>query len=212
MSERSSRSTMTPSQHARRALARATLSLGGWTPDGAPPDLPKYVILAAPHTTFADGPWMRTFALYFGLEVDWLVKRSSTRGLAGPILKKLGAIPVERSAPQGLVDQLAREFASRAQMRLVIAPEGTRARRDYWKAGFYHLARQAQVPVCLSYLDYGRKRGGFGPCFSLTGNVRADMDRIRSFYSDVTAARPNDFTPPRLREEDEEPAQAEAPT
>jgi 1-acyl-sn-glycerol-3-phosphate acyltransferase len=194
---------MDASHRTRRALARAALSLGGWTPDGAPPDLPKYVVLAAPHTTLADGVWMQTFAWYWGLDVDWLVKSSTTRGPAGPLLKKLGAIPVERSAPQGLIDQLAREFASRARMRLVIAPEGTRARRTHWKSGFYHLARQAGVPVCLSYLDYRNKRGGFGPCFSLTGNVRADMDRIRSFYRDVMAARPSDFTPPRLREEDE---------
>lgn len=187
---------------ARSRAARALLSTAGWIAEGAPPDLPKYVVLAAPHTTLADGLWMQAFAWHFGLDVDWLVKQSSTRG-PGRVLPLLGAIPVDRSSPQGLIEELARQFELRPRMRLVIAPEGTRARRAYWKSGFYHLARRANVPVCLSYLDYRTKRGGFGPCFELTGNVRADMDRIRAFYAGVTGARPHEFTPPRLREEDE---------
>jgi hypothetical protein len=36
-----------------------------------------------------------------------------------------------------------------------------------------------------------------------TGDVRADMDVVRAFYSAGQAARPEQFTPPRLIEEDE---------
>ncbi len=67
------------------------------------------------------------------------------------------------------------------------------------------------MPICLSYLDYGRLRGGFGPCFMPSGNLKADMDIVRAFYRDVQARCPEKFTPPRLREEEDAPSSDEAP-
>jgi 1-acyl-sn-glycerol-3-phosphate acyltransferase len=71
----------------------------------------------------------------------------------------------------------------------------------YWKSGFYHIALQAQVPIVLGYLDYARKRGGFGPELIPTGNVREDMDEVRAFYADVTGKYPENFGEIRLKEE-----------
>ena len=87
---------------------------------------------------------------------------------------------------------------------VLIYPEGTRSRAEYWKSGFYHIALGAQVPVVPGYLDYKRKRGGFGEPMMLTGDVRADMDQLRAFYAagDYGPAKPGDFGPVRLREED----------
>ena len=186
----------------RQRLASLVLRLGGWTAEGVPPDLPKYVIVAAPHTWWWDGFWMVAFAWRWGLRINWLVKSTAARYPFGALLRALGAIPVDRSSPQGLVSQLTAEFGERLELLLSISPEGTRARRDYWKSGFYQVARAANVPVCLSYLDYGRMKGGFGPCFLLTGDMHADMNRIRAFYRDVRGRVPEQFTPPRLREED----------
>lgn len=113
----------------------------------------------------------------------------------------VGAIPVERSSPQGLVDKLAKEFEKREELLVLIPPEGTRAKREYWRSGFYHIARKAQVPICLSYLDYGRKEAGIGLCIHPSGDVTRDMDRIREFYKDVHGKVPENFTYPRLMEE-----------
>jgi 1-acyl-sn-glycerol-3-phosphate acyltransferase len=95
------------------------------------------------------------------------------------------------------------ELKRRDRMILVIPPEGTRGRADHWRSGFYHIARGAGVPVVPGYLDYGRKRCGMGPPIELTGDVRADMDRIRAFYAEVDpqARVPADFGPIRLRDE-----------
>lgn len=191
-----------PKHGLRHHIAGFFLRLGGWTPVGDPPAVDKFIIVAAPHTWWWDGFWMMAFAWWWGVEIKWLVKSGAAWGPFGWLLRSVGAIPVDRSAPQGLVGTLCREFASQQSLIVSIPAEGTRARRQYWKSGFYHLARQAKVPVCLSVLDYGRGRGGFGPCFIPTGNVRADMDLIRSYYHDVKGRIPDRFTPPKLKEED----------
>jgi hypothetical protein len=60
------------------------------------------------------------------------------------------------------------------------------------------------VPVILSYLDVGKKVGGIGPAIELTGDFRADMDRIREFYAGMQGFRPENIGVIRLREEDVE--------
>ena len=186
----------------KHRLAALVLRMAGWSPAGDPPALEKYVIVAAPHTALADGFWMNAFAWYWGLDVSWLVKKSLVRGARGALLRRFGAIPVDRDRPEGVVDELVAAFATRRRLLLAIPPEGTRARRTHWKSGFYRVARAAGVPICLAYLDYGRRRGGFGPCFSPTSSVTADMDRVRAFYAGVRGKVPERFAPPRLHDED----------
>jgi 1-acyl-sn-glycerol-3-phosphate acyltransferase len=87
---------------------------------------------------------------------------------------------------------------------LGLAAEGTRSRGEYWKSGFYRIAQQTGLPITLAFLDAPSRTVGWGPTFTPSGNVRADMDLVRAFYADKTAIRPEGFTPPRLREEPEE--------
>lgn len=185
-------------------FAAACLRRGKWTIGHPPPRLDKYVAVAAPHTEWWDGFWMLCFAWWWGLRINWLAKNSVMRWPVAGLLRRTGVVPVDRSAPQGLVGQIVEQFEQRERLVLSIPPEGTRVRREYWKSGFYHIARQADVPVCLSYLDYAKRVAGFGPCFRLTGDVRADMDRIREFYAGISGKIPENFTPPRLREEEDE--------
>lgn len=139
----------------------------------------------------------------FGVRLSWAGKSTLFRGPLGWIARRLGGIAVDRTAPQDLVSQLVASFRSREKLGLVIAPSGTRSRTDYWKSGFYHLARAANVPVVLAVLDYGKKEGGFGPTIHVTGDVRADMDRIRAFYAGATPRRPENLGPIRLRSEEQ---------
>ncbi|MCA9717917.1 MAG: 1-acyl-sn-glycerol-3-phosphate acyltransferase [Myxococcales bacterium] len=191
----------TPPRDWGHYLAAFVLRLGGWKIGSAPPVLDKYVIVAAPHTAWADGFWMLSFAWYWGQSISWMGKSQLNRGAWGWFLRRVGIIPVDRSGPHGLVGFIVDEFARRDKLLLSIPPEGTRARRPLWKSGFYHIARQADVPVCLSYLDYRRREAGFGPVIQISGDVRQDMSAIREFYEDITAKVPKLFTPPRLREE-----------
>ena len=192
-----------PTSGFKHRLAAFVIPLCGWSPEGAPPAVPKCVVIAAPHTSLMDGFWMLAFAWYWGIEFNWLVRKSMMSGPFGYWLRFTGAVPVDRENPAGLVDDLARVFASRESLFLALAPEGTRALRTHWKSGFYRIAQAANVPICMGYLDYSRKRGGLGPCFK-PGDLVQDMNDIRAFYKDKSGKFPSQFTPPRLREEDRE--------
>lgn len=194
----------------RASVARFILGLCGWKLGGPPPSLDKYIVVAAPHTSWWDGFWMLAFAWSWGLQIHWMGKASLATGLLGWIPSRLGMIPVERSGPQQLVAEIARQFAVREEMVLSMPPEGTRGRGEYWKSGFLRIAAAAGVPICLSYLDYEGREAGFGPCFMPGDDMVADMDRVRAFYKASWAKYPVQFTPPRLRDEVESPQPGEA--
>jgi 1-acyl-sn-glycerol-3-phosphate acyltransferase len=65
----------------------------------------------------------------------------------------------------------------------VVPPEGTRSRTRHWKTGFYWIAHEAGVPIVLAYMDYPRKLSGLGPVFTPSGDIEADMVRIKAYYS-----------------------------
>ncbi len=97
---------------------------------------------------------------------------------------------------------MVEHFENNESLVLMVPAEGTRSHVEYWKSGFYHIARAADVPVVLSYLDFGKKVGGLGPALKLTGDVAVDMDRIRAFYAGMKGLRPENVGVIRLREED----------
>jgi hypothetical protein len=69
-----------------------------------------------------------------------------------------------------------------------------------WRTGFYHIARGAEVPIILGFLDFERKVGGLGEVLWPTADLRADADRINAFYRDVKGKNPHLFTPIILAE------------
>lgn len=142
-------------------------------------------------------------AMAFGVRVSWAGKSQLFKWPYGWITRALHGIPVDRSGRHDMVTQLAGEFRAREKLYLAIAPEGTRKRTEYWKSGFYHLAIAAKVPVVCGIIDYGKKEGGWGPVIPMTGDVRADMDKIRAVYTGVTPLRPENLGPMRLRSEEQ---------
>ncbi len=179
------------------------LRLVGWKFEGEKPAVKKCVVLAFPHTSNWDGLLLVALTKSIGLEMSWMIKDDWFKGPMGAVLRGVGAVPVDRKGARNLVDQMIREFAKRDAFTLVIPPEGTRRRTETWKSGFYHIARGADVPVVPGYLDYGRKRAGLGPPIALTGDVKADMDRIRAFYATVNPSgkAPEHVGPIALRDE-----------
>lgn len=187
-------------------IARAGLrALGGWQYVGDIPEPRRAVCLAVPHTDNLDGVLLVLLAQSVGMPISWMVKDAWGRGVTGPLVRAVGGVPIDRSAPRGMVGQMIEAFARHEDLYLVIPPEGTRSRTEYWKSGFYRIALGAKVPIVPGYLDYRNKVGGFGQPIEMVGDVKADMDRIRSFYGHaaVMARHPEKFGPIRLREEDE---------
>ena len=191
-----------------RSASRWILARTGWTIDGDPPPDPVIMMIAAPHTSNWDFPLMLLLTWATDVEPHFLMKKEAFRGPTGRLMRRLGGVAVDRRSPQGMVEGLVAKAGTSKRLSLVIAPEGTRTRKEYWKSGFYRIAQQADLPVCLGYCDAQNRRMGFGPVIHLTGDVGADMDVIREFYSDVRGVRPQRATPARLREEDEVDAAA----
>ena len=117
-------------------------------------------------------------------------------------MRALGGIPVVRHKNSNVVQQMVDAFEAADELALVVPTEGTRARAEYWKSGFYHIANGAGVPIVPSYLDFKYKSGGFGPALIPSGDLKKDMDYFREFYGNRTGKFPQDFGPIRLREED----------
>jgi len=184
-------------------FAGTSLDLAGWKFETDKPQARKFVALAVPHTSNWDGLLLLFLTRSIGMQMRWMVKDDWVRGPAGLLTKPLGAVPIDRSRKTNMVDQMVKLFDEHDDFVLFIPPEGTRKLTTCWKSGFYHIARGANVPVVPGYIDFARKRGGLGPAIPMTGNVQADMDLIRAFYTEKnpTPHDPTKFGPIRLREE-----------
>ena len=186
----------------RRAVARAYWATSRWTFRSEP--LPREgvgLLIGAPHTSNWDFLFMLAITWRLGIQSRFLGKVSLFTGPLGPVMRALGGIPVDRSNPAGLVDDVVARVRDGERFFLVVTPEGTRGRAAYWKSGFYRIALDTGLPVTLGYIDRRTMTTGLGPTLYLTGDVAADMDRIRAFYADKGGLRPENRTEPRLREE-----------
>ena len=182
-------------------VARLWMWVFGWDTEGDHPQVEKAVIIAAPHTTNWDLPHMLAAALIFRVRISWMGKHTLFKPPFGWFMRMLGGVPVDRRAPGGLVQQVADTFGQHDKLLLAVPPSGTRGKRPHWKSGFYWIAHTAQIPVVCGYLDYRRKRACLGYTFTPTGDVKADMDKVRAFYDGVQGKYPDAQTPFRFKEE-----------
>ena len=185
----------------RRLVARAYWRLSRWTLKTQPAPTTPTIVVGAPHTSNWDFLLMLAIAWRLGVDVHWIGKDSLFRGPAGPIMKALGGIPVDRSNASEVVGELVDRMRSGSTFGLVITPDGTRGGHTHWKSGFYRIARETGLPVTLGYVDRTTMTTGLGPTIELTGDVAADMDVVRAFYADKSGFRPEKRVEPRLREE-----------
>ncbi len=163
----------------------------GWRVDGeAPPAGRRCVFVAVPHTSNWD------FVTFMGIAARWNItpafigKHTLFRWPMERFMREMGGVPVDRSAPHGVVGQMVDEFARQEHFMLAIAPEGTRSSVGRWKTGFYQIALKAGVPLVCGFADNARKVAGLGPAVMPTGDYHADMARLFAFLGDATSIDP----------------------
>jgi len=168
-----------------RAFSVAFLRLTGWKVEGSlPPQASKSVFIAAPHTSNWDLPYTLMVAFALRLNPYWMGKHTIFKAPFGPVMRWLGGIAVNREQANNLVAASAQAIRNAdGPLQLIVPPEGTRSKTRYWKTGFYHIARSADVPIVMAYMDYSAKRSGLGPLFEPTGDIEADMNAIKAFYA-----------------------------
>jgi 1-acyl-sn-glycerol-3-phosphate acyltransferase len=177
----------------KKFIARFWFTLTGWkldVPANKIERLRHSVMLASPHTSNWD-----FFYAIFGfwlIEVDlkYFIKDEYTKGPLGGFFRWTGAIGVDRSKRNNLVEHTINLLNENDQLVILVPAEGTRKRVEKWKKGFYNIATGAQVPVSLGYLDYKDKIAGVGDVLDLSGDFEKDMRYIQAFYATKTPRHP----------------------
>ena len=172
-----------------RALGRAMLKLLGWRVEGEFPNLPKFVVAVAPHTSNWDFVVGASAMFALDLRLAFIGKHTIFRGPFAPVLRWMGGIPVDRSSPHGVVGESVAAFAATERRILAIAPEGTRSRVRQFKSGFLHIARGAGVPVTLAALDYEARCVRIGPTFEVGADIEAERAKTEAFFAPVRGKR-----------------------
>ncbi|MFT4281392.1 1-acyl-sn-glycerol-3-phosphate acyltransferase [Microbacterium sp.] len=185
----------------RSSLARLYWLVSRWTLRTEPAPARPTVLVGAPHTSNWDFVLMLAIAWRLRIRIRWLGKSTLFTGWRGPIMRRLGGIPVDRQDAGRVVDEVVARVRAGERFGLVVTPDGTRGAHDHWKSGFYRIAVAAEMPLTLGYVDRTTMTAGLGPTFSPTGDTKTDMDRIRAFYADKSGLRPEKRVEPRLRDE-----------
>jgi 1-acyl-sn-glycerol-3-phosphate acyltransferase len=172
----------------------------GWKINGSlPPDLKKCILVAAPHTSYWDFVIARLAFYYQHVNARFLIKKELFKFPFKRYISWLGCIPVDKSNAKKAIFSAVEVIKNNDSIYLVITPEGTRKYTNNWKKGFYFIAEHANIPMVLTYVDYAKKEGGFGPIIYPSGNFEKDFAKIEDFYRTVTAKFPENFnlTPPQ---------------
>ena len=177
MSQFSNRRPALPSRVAKSAV-EALFTLRGWTIEGLPPAIPKFVITAAPHTTNWDFVTFAGAAEKAGIEPAFMGKHTLFQGFMGNFMRDMGGISIDRSRRANTTQQVAEQFARAERLALVIAVEGSRGSKGEWRSGFYHIAQAADVPIVPAFADAARKVVGFGPPLTPSGDYPADLAKL----------------------------------
>jgi 1-acyl-sn-glycerol-3-phosphate acyltransferase len=173
-------------------LSALILRLWGWKITGHyPHELKKVIVAVAPHTSSWDFPLGVLVNSAGRCHANYMGKHTLFKPPFGFFFRWLGGIPVDRTQNHNLVAATVEAFKTNDRIHLVIAPEGTRKKVEKLKTGFYHIARLAQVPICLCTFDWEAKKVVFDPVlFHTTGNEEADLAYIWNYFKGIKGAKP----------------------
>lgn len=189
----------------RAFIGRKLLRLFGWKAKGWDKLPDQCVILGHPHTSNWDFCIFLLARWAMRLRINFVGKHTLFKPPLGWLMRAIGGVAVDRSGGKNSVAAIAEVFKHHEKLALGIAPSGSRSYNTHWRSGFYHIAKAAQVPLVLGYVDYTSKTVGVSNfSIDLTDDLTADMDKIRAFYAELSGRYPEKQNPMILRSEMEE--------
>jgi 1-acyl-sn-glycerol-3-phosphate acyltransferase len=162
----------------------------GWKVINDFPDLKKYVIIAAPHTSWQDFPIALMTKYIKSLKVNFIGKASLFKPPFGFIFRWLGGAPIDRSKSNDKVKAIVDLFNAHEQFVLGMSPEGTRQKVDQWKTGFYYIAKGAKVPIVMATLDFQHKQIKISDPYYLTDDLGFDFKQFHQYFDGVVGKHP----------------------
>ena len=171
------------------------LKIAGWEMVGEVPAVDKAVLIVAPHTSNWDGLWVLAYKVAMGIDARFFGKHTLFWWPLGPILRAFGVVPLDRSHPSSMVQQLVDIFAKEDHFFLALSPEGTRKKMPYWKTGFYQIAVAANVPIVLAFIDYEKRTMGIGIQIDPADGIEVNLQKIREFYAPFKPCCPERLGP-----------------
>jgi 1-acyl-sn-glycerol-3-phosphate acyltransferase len=155
------------------------------------PELRHCVVAVAPHTAMADYFVGSAVLFAAGVNPRILVKREFFNFFTRRLLLHLGLVPVDRgNRHNGLVAKAIETLKNDDNVCIVITPEATRKPVTRFKRGFYEIACGAGVPIALGYMNFEKKRAGYGPTIYPTGNYEEDVERMVEFFNQFPPKHP----------------------
>ncbi len=180
-----------------RFIFKIIFRLKGWKVHPNKPDVKKAVIIVLGHTSnwdFINGSVVGDF---FNMDIKFTIKQSWVRFPIKNAMLNMGAFPIRRDLKENFVSQVVKKFQESKSFYLSITPEATRKPNDKWKSGFYHIAKGANVPLILGFIDYKKKVAGFGPCIEITGSYEETLEEMMKFYKTISPRFPEKFLMPK---------------
>jgi|APSaa5957512535_1039671.scaffolds.fasta_scaffold156506_2 1-acyl-sn-glycerol-3-phosphate acyltransferase len=173
-----------------RFMANSCLKLCGWRVEANELPSTPYVFIGAPHTSNWDFMLLIAGVLHLHLDIRWMGKHTLFPPVIGTVMRWMGGIPVNRTKAHSMVSRMADLIREEPDTILCIPPEGTRSKVKEWKSGFYHIARQAQVPILLAAIDAENKTLRMLGEFKPGDDLDSDMQSIQAAYKGLKGIRP----------------------
>ena len=175
-------------------LGRTLHKASGWKVEGEVPNLKKFILVGAPHTSNWDFVHALILIWAIDLKLNVLAKHTLFKiPILKNILSGIGGIPVDRKNPRLVVDEVSKLTKGDGGVIIGLTPEGTRKKVEKWKSGFLRIAEQTDSKIVLIGIDFKKKICSFSGFFEPTGDNEQDIKFIKSFYKNFKPKIPNNF-------------------
>lgn len=171
-------------------LGRTVMRLCGWRVLGHHPGVKKCIVACAPHTSNWDFVLTLLSAMSLSMPCVFMIKDNAFWWPLGVLLRWLGGIPINRRAPEGIVEQMIQIINESERIYVIITPSGTRKNVEYWKLGFYRIAFGAGIPILFGIINYKEKWAGVADLFYPTGDLEKDWETITQVYQEKIGVTP----------------------
>jgi len=174
-------------------ICRKIFNLLGWRALGNIPRNKNFLVAVGPHTSNWDFVIGMLFVIGWDARINWIGKHTIFQPLFSPLLKRLGGLPVDRSNPENLFNDIKNVIKNHENYLLAIAPEGTRKKVHKLKTGFLRISDQLQCEILLAGLDFGSKTITINDIFKKTGSLRSDTELVKEYFKSFTPKKINNF-------------------